>query len=871
MLPKSDISFKENESIKKDICLKTFNTVESSSYKPFRMRKNEHLSIGKTVKVLTNCYKFSFKNNLNVNLFTVYFLNSNKKICENLKKNFKRDLLMKALTNDQNNFPQHYIVYDDSNLLYVAKECLDDVYEYCIDINNKKKYYIRFEKAKYFQINLNNTNNTLHSESRSFLNLMLTQFSKSSYENAYNNKWIGIGNRLYFKPTQNVSRESDLDFLRQILSGISFSILLGPRSQNILNVDQIHGIFSKSELTAIDFFCEVNGSKKIEHLLKNASMNYLQRKRMTNLLKGINLSVSYNHIKEFTIYEVVNKIPEKTLIMMNGEKLTISDYFKKVYNISLQYPKLPLIQMNPRQANILIPMELVKISIKPQRLKTKLEGILSSIMVKKCTTFPSVKFSNINKFLKDFKDEASKYLECYGVKIDQQIETEAKIFPNIQTKYPSKKEDRVFYNKKLKNFSYGIIFMTKIENESRKKKCILIIEHIINSVSKFGCDFTQNPKPKYVSDFKKNGNLFKLIESNITMIKDNEIKNHLIIFVINYDSLNYYGKIKMLCEQKCFIGCHSQILKLKTIEKINTKISMCNVTTNISLKMNGKLGGLSKSLYYDCNNKNLINFKKKFFNKNSPTIFMGADVIHSSEHDNEKLRHPSISAVVGSMDILGAKYAVSGKIHTTTVHKGKQAMETIQYLKEQVEERLLSFEKETGTLPKHIIFFRDGVADSQFKITMDHEVKSINDAFIQKRHGIKFCDSENVNNKQSNGNVAPNTIVSKDIVNPELLDFYAVFHKGVLGTSKPCHVYALYDDWNLTLNEICLISCWMANVCTRCTTPISIPTPCYYADLACTRLRHHYLEKKLFDKNKKKDHTLDIEFHPRIKYEQFFV
>uniref|UniRef100_A0A0N5CEK9 Piwi domain-containing protein n=1 Tax=Strongyloides papillosus TaxID=174720 RepID=A0A0N5CEK9_STREA len=857
--------------------------IENFSYNEHRVRKNETLTIGQNIRLLTNCYKFSFRNNLEIDLFVVSFLNSDKEVCDNIKKRFKRDFVMMALASDKNNFFEKNIVYDDSNLLYVINESLNDIYEYCIDNVGKKTYYIRIVKVKHFKIDLKDENNVLNAESKTFLSLMLTQFSKNPSENTYNKNWIGINNKLYYKPDQNLSRESDLDFLRQLLSGISFSILLGPRAQTILNVDQIHGIFTKSELNIIDFYFEVNGAKRKETLLKNASMNEGQRKKMTNLLKGINLSVVYNKVKEFTIYEVVNKIPAKTLITVDGKSLTILDYFKKTYNISLNYPYLPLIQMNPKQANILIPMELVRVSMKPQRLKQKLEGYLESLMVKKCTKIPSIKFSNINRYLKEFKHEANKYLENYDVKIGEQIKTEGKIFPNIYVKCPAQYRDRNFYDKQLKNFTYGIIFIDRFSDEYKKFNYIEKIEHIIMNVSNFGCDFTQNIKPIYISDCGNSNNLFQTIKSNLSKLGENEIKSHLVFFIINNDSVSY-GKIKMFCEQKAFIGCHSQVLKLKTINRINTANKMCRVTTNIAMKINGKLGGLSKSLYHDCNDKSLEDFKRKFFDRYNPTIFMGADVIHSSEQKSGNEYHPSISAVVGSMDILGSKYAVSGKIHTTTINKGKQAMETIQYLQEQVKERLLSFEKATGTLPKHIVFFRDGVSDSQFKLTMDYEVKSIHEAcysinphyvptitflVVQKRHGVRIYNTNNNNDRNFNGNVPPNTIIANDIVNPTFLDFYAVFHKGLLGTSKPCHIYALYDDWNLTLNEICLISSWMANVCTRCTSSISLPTPCYYADLACTRLKYHYIEKQLLEE--KKNSISDIEIHSRIKNEQFFV
>lgn len=213
-------------------------------------------------------------------------------------------------------------------------------------------------------------------------------------------------------------------------------------------------------------------------------------------------------------------------------------------------------------------------------------------------------------------------------------------------------------------------------------------------------------------------------------------------------------------------------------------------------------------------------------------------------------------------------------------------METLQFFNEQIKERITSFKNSTNTVPKHIVVFRDGVADSQFKITMDHEVsaihkvcESINKNYkptitflvIQKRHGVRFLDPKKSSDKFFNGNVPPNTVITKDIINPELLDLYVVPHKGSLGTSKPCHVYALYDDWKLSLDEISLLICWMANICTRCPDPIGIPTPCYYADLACTRLKHHYIEKKELLERSKSKSNITIDIHPSIRDEQFFV
>ncbi|CEF62895.1 Protein argonaute-2 [Strongyloides ratti] len=868
------------------ICRGKLITVDEPNFKSYRLRTNDELTIGKDLPIITNVYNFKVKENLYVDLFSVHFLNSDKQINEKFKNSRKRAVVMKVLADADNKFDLDNFVYDDSNLLYVLSGIMkNQKYEFIIDQNAKVINYVRFEKAKSLLIKLTNNDNISHFESKTFLNLMLTQFAKNPYNENYNKKCTGIGNQLFFKPSEAYSNKVSLDFLRQIWPGLCFSISLGPRGLPILNINQNYALFPKSDLTAIDFYCEANGVKVNTLKLENLSMNQIQRQRMTNLLKGLNLSVDYNKSREFTVYNVIDKIPSKTMIEIEGEKMTVNDYYKKRYNINLKYPNLPLIQMNPEQAKIYIPMELVKISEKPQKLKQKLEGHLIAKMVQNCTKLPEKKFSEINNYLKDIKKDGDIILRKFGTDIGNQIKTTGKILPTIKVRQPVDEKKRSIYDNKLKNFTYGIVFVNNPINPKARGNYIGKINHIINNVRKYGCGFNSNVAPLYDCNFNSRDNLHEVLKCRLEKLNDADKKNHLIIFIIR-DGCTSYGLIKMYCEQKEFLGCHSQVLKSKTLEKVNVSNPRCRVTLNISMKINGKLGGLSKDLYYEDNNQKLIDFKKKFFNEKDATIYIGADVIHPSPHDSGQNFIPSISAVVGSMDILGFKYAISGRVHTTTVKQNKQAMETLQYFQEQIHERIISFKNATGVVPKHIVVFRDGVADSQFKITMDYEVYSIHKVcesinknykptitflVVQKRHGVRFFDPKQSIDKFFNGNVPPNTVISKDIVNPELLDFYVIPHKGALGTSKPCHVYALYDDWKLTLDEISLLTCWMANICTRCTDPIGIPTPCYYADLACTRLKHHYIEKKELLKKMKSQSKITIDIHPSMVNEQFFV
>uniref|UniRef100_A0A0N5BSZ9 Piwi domain-containing protein n=1 Tax=Strongyloides papillosus TaxID=174720 RepID=A0A0N5BSZ9_STREA len=875
----------EKSIVKRNEISQKLATAELPNYKFYRLRDQDKdkITIGKSLSISTNVHQFQFSDNLYVDLYSVHFLNSEKEIDDKFKESRKRDIVMKILyreiekKSDLNNF-----IYDDHNLLYVKSGVFKEkIYEYCVNPIARRVMYVRFEKAKQLPIILSNTNYTTFRESNTFLSLMVTQFAKFSFSQNYNKRCTGIGNELYFRPPTPQSDIFSLDFMRQIWPSLCFRILLGPRGMPLINIQQKHAVFAKSDITVIDFYCYINGTTRHNIDMSNVSMSENQRKNLTKLLKGLNLTIEYNKSREFTLLKVMDRIPEKTCFHKDGIMISIAEYFYQQYNIKLKYPKLPLLQMNPEKASILIPMELVKVSDKPQRLRQKLEGELTAKMIRKCTKSPSVLFKEINTNLDVVKRDGNDVLRVFGANIGNQIKTVAKVLPNIEVKYPVDAKKRETYDKHLKNFSYGVIIVDRSVHETRYKETVDKVKHIIKTVINYGCDFSKNLNPRYGINYDSRSNLFDILKSKLEAFNQNQRKNHLIIFIVRDDNTSY-GKIKMYCEHKDFLGCHSQVLTATTLKKLNPKNIHCRITSNIAMKLNGKLGGLSKNLFYKEPNSVSTDFLNKFFNENDATIYIGANVIHPAPQETGDNRLQSISAAVGSVDILGSKYAVSGRIRTTTAQKGKQAIKILQYFKDQIKERLISFRNSTGVVPRHIVVFRDGISNSEFKIAMDYEVSSIHAAckeinekyeptvtfvVVQKRHGVRFMNPQN----SPNYNVSQNTVVANDIVNPELLDFYAVPHKGMLGTSRPCHVYTLYDDWNLTLNEISLLTCWMANVCTRCPGPIGIPTPCYYADLACARLKHHYIERKEYLRKNGGENEVTTDIHPLMEGEQFFV
>ncbi|KAF2299119.1 hypothetical protein GH714_030710 [Hevea brasiliensis] len=241
----------------------------------------------------------------------------------------------------------------------------------------------------------------------------------------------------------------------------------------------------------------------------------------------------------------------------------------------------------------------------------------------------------------------------------------------------------------------------------------------------------------------------------------------------------------------------------------------------------------------------------RLLRSDEPVIFMGADVTHPHPLDDFS---PSVAAVVGSMNWPETnKYASRMRSQT---HR----QEIIQDLGAMVKELLDDFYQEASQLPKRIIFFRDGVSETQFYKVLQEELQAIQEAcsrfpgyrplitfaVVQKRHHTRLFPSEtdisSIQNQFYNENIPPGTVVDTVITHPKEFDFYLCSHWGVKGTSRPTHYHVLWDENQFTSDELQKLVYNLCYTFVRCTKPVSLVPPAYYAHLAAYRGRL-YLER----------------------------
>lgn len=292
-----------------------------------------------------------------------------------------------------------------------------------------------------------------------------------------------------------------------------------------------------------------------------------------------------------------------------------------------------------------------------------------------------------------------------------------------------------------------------------------------------------------------------------------------------------YRSLKLICETQ--LGIMTQCC---LTFHINNNQKKDQYFTNLALKINAKLGGTNVELFDVLPHMN-----------NCPFMFIGADVNHPASWNTNS---PSISAVVASLNCSQAsRYAAS-------VRAQSHRVERIIHLGDMCKELVEMYSRCNGVKPEKIIYFRDGVSDGQFNMVLNEELQHLKAAIesdhysptitvvvAQKRHHTRlFPKDDEKTQKTGTGNVPPGTVVDTGIVDRSTFNFYLCSHHGSLGTSKPTHYYVLHDDHGFTSDELQRLIYNLCFTFARCTKPVSLVPPVYYADLMAYRGRLYYEE-----------------------------
>ncbi|KAF9539398.1 Eukaryotic translation initiation factor 2C [Mortierella hygrophila] len=509
-------------------------------------------------------------------------------------------------------------------------------------------------------------------------------------------------------------------------------------------------------------------------------------------------------------------------------------YFKQAYNITINFPMLPCVKVGQ---SIVLPIELCFV-LEGQRYLRKLDKVQTAEMIRFNSQPPQARFNKIKDGLEILKYNDNEFLKDFGMKVsNEMVQVNARVLPAPTVCYHSQSQnanfvprDGVWNLRGLKVFDgrtlklWGIVVFGT-ERDCPKPLVNGFIQELIVSCTETGMNIpNKHPLIKYSNP---HGNIDADLLSVYQQIAKEDAKSlpQLLVCILPNTGVPLYASIKRVTDTS--LGVASQCVQRNHIRM--PKKPYC---ANVCLKINAKLGGTNQRLA-----RNMIPFMSE------PALILGADVSHPQLGDTT---HPSIAALVGSVDAHAARYAATVRVQAART-------EMIADLKGMTVELLKSFYNSCGQKPKKIIFYRDGVSEGQFAEVLKSELTSLKAAcasleqgynpkitfvVVQKRHHTRFFPVH-PSNCDRTGNCKPGTVVDQGVVHPFEFDFYLQSHAGILGTSRPAHYHVLFDENRFTSDALQDMTYKLCHLYARCTRSVSYAPPAYYAHIVAARARFH--------------------------------
>ncbi|KAJ2842248.1 hypothetical protein IWW36_005977, partial [Coemansia brasiliensis] len=286
--------------------------------------------------------------------------------------------------------------------------------------------------------------------------------------------------------------------------------------------------------------------------------------------------------------------------------------------------------------------------------------------------------------------------------------------------------------------------------------------------------------------------------------KDGQLQ--LLVCVLPSHNQAVYGEIKRVAWVQ--LGIQTQCVLMQRVQGGHRP----KLLEHLALKINTKLGGFTaEPLLPD--------------QPQATTMIVSADVCHTTE------ARISVASIVWSIDLQAQRFAGSVVQHP-------EHQEIIENMDAIIRHALRSFYQHTRKKPLRILYFRDGVSDSQLEHVKQVELGAIirgcalvepsfrpeiTVVIARKRHFARFMLPK--------ANCSLGTVVMQ-MAHPQILSFYLIAHYAQRGVAKPVYFMVLHDEVfssSDSLDQLYQLTyrlCFAYPIVTRAVT---MPASLYYA------------------------------------------
>ena len=441
---------------------------------------------------------------------------------------------------------------------------------------------------------------------------------------------------------------------------------------------------------------------------------------------------------------------------LSNKTLTIEEYFKEKYNITLRTPLAWLLNCGTRENPVWIPPELCEV-MPGQPFRGKLSDQQTSQMILVAARGPAEnarRIANGAQRVIGFQGN-NPSLAAFGVGVDSKmIVIKGRILPAPPVTYG--KEFRFVpteaswnlrgreFAKPVKITKWAVLRLggarfTSNHMDSFKQAL---------STYRLGTEAPINPRgfesPLPGSEDANDASIQKIFKT----MADAGVR--IVLVVLPSASKITYARVKFWADVKT--GIHSICVLDSNLDK------GFQYYANVALKFNLKSGGINQ----------LLPSQLGFLN-DGDTMVVGIDVTHPAPKSMEGT--PSIAAVVASIDEHYAQWPGSIRCQAS-----KQEM--VSTLNIMMQERLKLWIKQNKRGPAKILIYRDGVSEGQYKTVLEDELVQIREAckevyehrpqpkinivVVGKRHHTRFYPTD-AGTADNRGNPKNGTVVDRGV------------------------------------------------------------------------------------------------------------
>ncbi|KAJ2655472.1 hypothetical protein IW148_006037 [Coemansia sp. RSA 1199] len=650
---------------------------------------------------------------------------------------------------------------------------------------------------------------------------------------------VGFG-RSFFTRAQSMLTSGGLELWR------GFSLSVRPGMDGLyLNVNTaVTAMYMPGSL--LEALLGVFDLQSVEQL--RGHIDQSRAREMSAYLRGLTLYLRHRGItgkRKFAVKGVTSAALDRESFEWEDpgrpgrpETVTIAQYYAKRYNIKLRYPYLPGLV---GRKNAIFPIELCEVA-ENQRYRGKLGDRQTADMVRFACQRPDDNRKRIEDVLRQLNFAESPVTAAFGLTLTSRLaEVESRVLPAPTINYARASQEPTLspasgaWNMRGKRVStpgapleFWAVLVLSRQRDLPMNRVQAFVTTLVDTCVQTGYGIRQNRPPIVYGNL--NADLGREMRQACDAINlPPKRPPQLLLVVLPSTNAHVYQTIKNCAYTT--LGIQTQCMQAKNMQKPSTQYC-----ANLCLKINTKLGGTNQALTPS-------HLQKLVHNK--PTLFMGCDVTHPAPGEQHK---PSIASVVGSTDFMGLRYSA-------TLIQLPSRQELVSKLQDAVVRHLKLFFKGTKTKPRHIIFYRDGVGETQFSQVRDRELIEIQRACssvepgykpeitflaVLKRHNTRFFPLNRTGDRT--GNCVPGTIIDRSVTIPSLFDFYLFSHAAIQGTSRPTHYYVLHNDAKFSPDEIQELTYHLCFTYAICTRSVSLVPPVYYAHRVADRARCHMVD-----------------------------